>query len=337
MHIQFFVPGLLWPGLQTRSPCQGLDTPALERLLGLRPVDLAPPCDADTALIERFGLPSGTSHAALRRLGESGSPVSAACLCVDPVGLRFTRDHLLLIDGAELDITPAEASALVDGLNETFPDLGHFSRGSAHHWYLEPATPPRVRLTPLADVVGRPVAMFMPEGDEARHWHRLINETQVWLHAHPVNRARDADGRQTINSLWPWGHGSAPTVANTPVARLVGRSVLLDGLARAAGVMTETASPDTVLEGGHDTLVYDDAAAQAARHMDLAGWQAALAGLDRQWLAPALAALRDGRLQALSLVAPGDRASLSLDIVRPRLWPFWKRSQALQSLIERQQ
>lgn len=337
MRLQFFIPGLLWPGLQTRAPCQGLDAPALERLLGLQPAALGPPRNSDAALVERFRLPHDTAPAALRRLGETGQAPGGPCLCVDPVGLRFTRDHLLLIDGAELDIAPAEATALIDGLNDTFPEIGRFVAGSPSHWYLEQATPPQVRLVPLADVVGRPVAMFMPEGEDARHWHRLINETQVWLHAHPVNQARDAAGRQTINSLWPWGNGSALTTATAPAPRLVGVSPLLAGLARAAGSATEAAPLDTLLQDGRDALVCLGEAELAARHMDLGAWQAALADIDRQWLAPALAALRDARLQGISLTAPGDRATLQLELERPRLWPFWKRPQPLQTLIERQQ
>jgi len=336
MRLQIFVPGLLWPGLQTHAPCSGLAVPALERLLGLAEPTLAPGSNAESGLIRLFGLAADTSRAALRCLGRNGESSPAGRLCADPVGLRFTRDHLLLVDGESLDIAPDEARQLVDGLNETFPDIGHFQLGDAAHWYLDLAAPPRARFTPLADVVGRPVAMFMPEGEDARHWHRLINETQVWLHAHPVNAAREAEGRQTINSLWPWGHGLPVGQPTLTARRLVGHAPLLDGLAAAAGLAVDAAADAAILTEGVDTLLCDGTAGRAARDLDLAGWQAALAYLDQAWFAPALDGLRSGRIRHLELISPGDRATLELTLVRPRLWPFWKRPRPLQDLIQRQ-
>ncbi len=336
MRLQLFFPGLLWPGLQTQAPCEGLKAPALERLLGLASPTLAPGANAGASLTRLFGLDEATAPAALRYLGQTGERAPANRLCADPVGLRFTRDHLLLVDGESLEITADEAVQLVAGLNETFPDIGHFTLGDATCWYLDVDTPPRAHFTPLADVIGRPVPMFMPEGEDARHWHRLINETQVWLHAHPVNQAREVEGRQTINSLWPWGHGLPLAAATAPAARIVGDAPLLDGLAAAAGLTTEATTAEDVLASGRDALVCDDRAGHATRQLDLLGWQGAMAHLDAHWIAPALVALKAGRLTGIDLLAPGDRATLALRLDRPRLWPFWKRPRPLIDLIRQQ-
>ena len=339
MHIQFFVPGLLWPGLQTEAPTRGLETPALARLLGAAACELSPGQGSEIALLSAFGLPPGSSLAALRRLGEGDlqPPDTASWLCVDPVGLRFARDHLLLIEGSELDITSGEAAALIDGLNDEFGAIGRFEMANPYRWYLGLADSTPTDFAPLADVVGRPVAHFMPAGEGATEWHRLINETQVWLHNHPVNRARESEGRQTINSLWPWGAGDSPQAATAPAAVVVGSGSLLGGLCRSAGVTCRDQSIDALIAAGGDVLVCVDAAADGARHLDLGAWQRALASFDGEWLAPALAALRQGRARRISIHAPGDRATLVADLVRPRLWPFWKRPVPLQAFIVRQQ
>ena len=73
MHIQFFVPGLLWPGLQTEAPTRGLETPALARLLGVAACELAQGQGGEVALLSAFGLPPASSLAALRRL-VAGAP-----------------------------------------------------------------------------------------------------------------------------------------------------------------------------------------------------------------------------------------------------------------------
>ncbi|MCB1915959.1 MAG: hypothetical protein KDG52_09605 [Rhodocyclaceae bacterium] len=339
MHIQFFVPGLLWPGLQTEAPTRGLSTPALERLLGLAACDLAPGKGSEAALLDLFAQPPQTSFAALRRLGEPGlAPAAGASwLCADPVGLRFTRDHLLLIEGAALDIADDEASALVQGLNEEFGDIGRFEMAGPSRWYLGLEAPPPTRFSPLADVIGRPVAHFMPDGEAAAEWHRLINETQVWLHNHPVNQAREAIARPGINSLWPWGGGTGPRAAPAPSAVVVGDGPLLGGLCRNASVPCRDAAMETLVADGADVLVCFDAADAAARHLDLGRWQQALATFEQRWLAPAMDALRQGRLQCVTLHAPGDRISLGARLERPRLWPFWKRPRPLQEFIARQQ
>ncbi|MCB1886547.1 MAG: hypothetical protein KDH20_02965 [Rhodocyclaceae bacterium] len=336
MRLQFFLPGLLWPGLQTQAPCEGLAVPALERLLGLASPALTAGGNAEAALTRLFGLEPDTSPATLRSLGQGVAPAAASRLCADPVGLRFTRDHLLLVDGESLEITDDEAGQLIAGLNDTFPDIGRFTAGDACRWYLDLPAEPNARFTALADVIGRPVAMYMPEGEDARHWHRLINETQVWLHAHPVNQAREAAGRQTINSLWPWGHGAPLAEATPPASRIIGDAPLLDGLLAAAGRERAPADAAEALAAGHDLLVCDDRAGRATRQLDLPGWQQALADLDTTWFAPALAALRTGRLASIELLAPGDRATLALRLARPRLWPFWKRPRPLIDLIQQQ-
>ncbi|MCZ7655242.1 MAG: hypothetical protein M5R42_14705 [Rhodocyclaceae bacterium] len=57
-------------------------------------------------------------------------------------------------------------------------------------------------------MTGRTIEPFLPQGDDAREWRRFINEAQVLLHNHPINMAREAEGRPTVNSLWPWGPAS---------------------------------------------------------------------------------------------------------------------------------
>lgn len=339
MHIQFFVPGLLWPGLQTEAPTRGLETPALARLLGVAACELAQGQGGEVALLSAFGLPPASSLAALRRLGEDGlqPPDEASWLCADPVGLRFARDHLLLIEGSELDITVDEAAALIAGLNHEFGAIGRFEMASPYRWYLGLAGGTPTTFAPLADVVGRPVAHFMPEGEGAAEWHRLINETQVWLHHHPVNMAREAEGRQSINSLWPWGAGDPPQAALAPATVVVGDGSLLRGLCRSAGVTCGDQAIDALVAAGDGALVCVDEAADGARHLDLGAWQHALASFDTEWLAPALAAMRQGPVHRISIHAPGDRATLVADLVRPRLWPFWKRPVPLQAFIVRQQ
>jgi 2,3-bisphosphoglycerate-independent phosphoglycerate mutase len=50
-----------------------------------------------------------------------------------------------------------------------------------------------------------------PEGKTtADLLNRMVEESQVFLEQHPVNRKRRESGKQPANSLWPWAPGKKP-------------------------------------------------------------------------------------------------------------------------------
>ncbi|NTV10003.1 MAG: hypothetical protein HGA47_04420, partial [Zoogloea sp.] len=252
--------------------------------------------------------------------------------CADPVHLHFARDHLLLADAADLGITRDEADQLVAGLNETFADIGRFEAATPERWYLRPEHAPRARFAPLAEVVSRPVAMFMPAGEDERYWQRTINELQVWLHNHPLNQAREAAGRRSINSLWLWGAGRLPAGLATPARSVLADSPLARGLARTAGLQPQAAALPAAPDD--DTLALVEALYRPALYLDLDTWRNALAQMETEWFAPLLAALKSRRLQALRITVPGDRALLTLDIAARDLWKFWRKPRMLDDLLK---
>ncbi|MDP2134032.1 MAG: hypothetical protein Q8J99_10515, partial [Sulfuritalea sp.] len=150
---------------------------------------------------------------------------------------------------------------------------------------------------------------------------------------HPVNRAREAAGKPAVNSLWPWGGGRLPAgLAGThdalwsddPVAQGIARLLQIDGGAlpgHFAGI------------GGRTPLAVFATMEHPARRGDAIVWRDELARFDADWLAPALAALRSGRLDALRLIAPGELAAAELKISRGDLWKFWRKPCPLAELV----
>lgn len=334
MSIQLVIPGLIWPAATAVDLTKGLALPALEALLGHAHVSRGPAQSFEACLAGAFGLSAGgAAHAPLRRLGEAdGVAVEGDWLCADPVHLHFAREHLLLSDATELDITAQEAAALIERLNAFFaeaePGLGSFEAVTPARWYMRLAGPARARFVALNDAVGRPVAHFLPEGEDARRWQRLASEAQILLHDHPLNRAREAEGRRTINSLWLWGAGAIPSGIRAPARAVQADDVLARGLARAAGL--EASAPHAL--PGADTLVVLDALHTPALHLDIERWREALQRLETEWFAPLLAALKAGRSEPLRITAPGDRATLELTLTARGLWKFWRRPRPLDSL-----
>jgi len=334
MSIHLVIPGLVWPAATVTDLTRGLALPALQALLGHARVTSAPAMSLEAWLGQAFGLaPETLPHAALRRLGEADhAAVDGEWLCADPVHLHFARERLLLSDASDLALTAGEAAALITSLNDFFgeaePGLGRFEAGAPERWYLRLAEPARARFVALNDVVGRPVAPFLPEGEDARRWQRLVSEAQILLHDHPVNRAREAAGGRAVNSVWLWGGGHLPARLAAPARTVHADAVLARGLARAAGL--EPVSPHALPAG--DALVVLDALQLPALHLDIERWQQTLLRLEADWFAPLLTALKAGRTGALRISAPGDRTTLELTLGAASRWKFWQRPRALDSL-----
>ena len=128
------------------------------------------------------------------------------------------------------------------------------------------------------------------------------------LHNHPLNAERAAAGLAPVNSLWFWGAGALPDQVRCRFASVASDDESLTALAAFAGVKVD-ARPAS-WPGGNGEALFD---LRDARDLAL---------LERDWFAPLLAALDDGRLQRLQFdFADGAR----YDLARRQRWRFWRK------------
>lgn len=334
MRLHIVVPGLLWPKDSLNEITRGLDLPALATLLGRGRVERLPALAYERWLCDAFGVPAGeTPFGALRLLGEGLDPGGAAWLCVDPVHLRFSRDTLVVGGAAELDLDAQEAAQLTAMLNAQLAEFGEFLAPHPRRWYLRLKRAPRITTHALSAVTGRTIEPFLPQGDDARDWRRFINEAQVLLHNHPINTAREAEGRPMANSLWPWGAGPLPSRAATHAPHVHAASPLALGLAKLAGVPA-TAVPLQAEDAVPHSLTLLEDLGEAAQSRDAQTWRAGIAELEARWFSPLLAALKARRLQHLRLTALGDDAIADVTLDAGDLRQFWRRSKTLSDLTD---
>lgn len=341
MQLHFLVPGLIWADPVFKAALADRRLPALDMLLARGRWVWHAPATQESALAGLFGqVPDATPYAALRKLGETSAapPGPDHWLCADPVTLRFTQHGMLLGDGRTLGLSRDEADALVAELNQQFPDLGEFFAPAADRWLLRLRQPAGVRFHPPSKAVGRRVEVFFPEGEQRRTWVRNFNEVQVVLHNHPVNRRREDSGFTLVNSVWFWGGGSLadlqPLPADLP-SQIWTDDALALGFARHAGAATHSLPahfPEQEMAKAGRTLVILPHLSQAAHYGELLAWTEALMELEQKWFAPALNALKDGRISTLRLTGPGDLASLELNLNRSDCWKFWRRGSGLAQL-----
>ena len=351
MPLTLVIPELLWPEPADRDTLDTLACPALETLLARAVLRRRPAVSYEAALCDAAGLPENAPYAAVRHLGESADAPGAntttagrTWLAADPVHLHFLQERIVLADPSQLALSDDETQEIVATFNAELGEFGRFHAGAAGRWYLEPSDPTLAtehHAPPLSAVAGRSVERLLPSLGEAQAQRRLQNAAQMLLHEHPVNRAREAAGRMTINALWLWGGGPLPSDLTLPFDAILSDDPLARGLAHAAGVPARARPADAAAllsqrsrlaaeaRTAHPLVVLDDLAT-AVQYESGEAYRAALARLDADWFAPLLAALRDGTLRGeLTLLAPTVYGRLEWRLARPASWAFWRRPKPL--------
>jgi hypothetical protein len=175
--------------------------------------------------------------------------------------------------------------------------------------------------------LGSDPAQGMVAGADAGALRRLGAELEMWLHEHPVNRARLARALLPVSALWLWG-GTAPAPALAPArspaaagARataltVYGADLFLAGLCAAAGARSQQLvlpwpAAHQAAGAPGDVIVHG----QLGPAPDTASLQA----LEQQLIAPLVAQLRRGDWESLTLLV-GDRAVL----LRRHGWRVWQ-------------
>lgn len=321
------VPGLIWPRQALADLSGDLPLPAFSLLLGRGRLSASAAMDASAMLATELGASAPVPAAALRRLAFGRVRDDADWLCIDPVRLRFEERSLVLDDPARLGLDDAEAEALAVSLAPTFEALGDIDRLAPQCWNLR-LKKPAPAFAALPPGIGRAAAP-LPAHADYRPWRQALNEAQMVLHAHPVNLAREAAGRPTVNSLWPWGGGRPQAAGHGRLDQLWAADPVLLGLATWHGIASRPLPERYEGVAGQAILALFDALAAPARLGDALVWRDTLARLEADWLAPALAALRAGRLDRLRLLAPGEHDSIELLVARRDLWKFWRKPRPL--------
>lgn len=329
--LTLIVPGLIWTRQALADLAHDLPLPAFSTLLGRGRLSRRPPRSSHALLADLAGLCNPLPAAALRALAPGDHPGEAEWLCLDPVRLRFEERSLIVDDPRRLRLDDEEAQAFAVSLAPTFAELGRLVVLTPNTWNLRlSAGAPAFQALP--ETIGRP-APVLPLDAAHAPWRHAVSEAQMLLHAHPVNRAREAAGRPTVNSLWPWGGGRLSPLASAsthdalwsddPVAQGIARLLKIEGGPLPDGFGSSAA---------RNPLAVEDSLEQPARTGDALAWREQLARLEANWLLPALEALRAGRLDALRLLVPGDLAAAELHVSRSDLWKFWRKPCALTEL-----
>jgi hypothetical protein len=191
------------------------------------------------ALAEHFRWPHGPlPAAALIRQSVAGDAGGALWLSADPAWVQPELNGARLLACGNLGLGVEDSKSLVEALAETFEAEGmNLLVGDAQHWQLRLPSYVEVPSFPEPEeALGADLFEQLPKGEEGRRWRALINEAQVVLHNHPVNRTRAAQGLPPVNSVWLWGPGALPDWVECGLSRIYSDDLLAWALAHRANV-----------------------------------------------------------------------------------------------------
>ena len=242
-----------------------------------------------------------------------------------PVHLVAGIDTVRLHPAGLLHLAPPEQQALAADFAVVFRDSGWTLRPTGYRELLLTGTAPRYARggDPARWLGADPTPGVMAAADaasgDARQLRRLGSELEMWLHEHPLNRARNAAGQLTVSGLWLWGGATQPVpVLSTPARasplQVYGADLFLAGLCRLVG-----GSPHALPALGAPP---EPMGADAIVHLTLGGAadSAGLLALERDLLAPLMQQLRRGQWDALTLLAGEQGMTL-----RSAGWRPWTR------------
>jgi hypothetical protein len=257
-------------------------------------------------------------------------PPNSTVWIATPVHLIAGLTSLHLDRRSLLRLSPADLADFASSFERTFGDteLRLKAMPSGEFLLQGPATLNAITTEPARALVDR-LEGSLPTGSNAAALKRLGTELEMWLHEHPFNDARRQHGELAVTSLWLWGGGRVGTLDHsrqTPAELAFGSDSYLAGLWHVHGgesrplpeqlgdLLGNPRAPRAVLVAEVTPMLHSNPQ-----------WTIfeVLAELDRRFVSPALAALREGAVESVVLIA-NDR---ELRVRRGDRLKFWRRPQ----------
>lgn len=258
------------------------------------------------------------------------------CWRVTPVHLHAGLDHVRLDPPAQLGLTPDESTALAASISPLLRETGfQLLQPQTARWYLKPIDMPGAGPLPAdafgwRSASGRSIEAFLPSDSAARSWRRLLTEIQMTWFEHPVNEARQAQGKASVNSVWLDGRAGRAT--RFPFDACYSDFASVTGLAISAGL---SAAADPRLsrsdQPGHwrsllvapDLCKYDQ-----AEDVDEPQWIwnqiTRWCDTDNRLLAETITPEPCPPVSARTVVLTGNRRQITLCSMPADRWKFWR-------------
>lgn len=335
LNITLFVPGLL--DAEYEDDGRGPSLSTLELFLA-RSTQLVSQADSYGGMLcKLFQCPVEEGQdvpiAAIGRLMDGEKKPEGYWLRADPVHLHAGQKSLNLVDVNSLSLNQHDALALAACVRRSFAEQGwELEVPVPARWYVKLDRKPAIRTTEVFSVIGRDIQEYMPRGDDAGTWHRLMNEIQMQLHNADINQLRAERGELPVNSLWLWGSGRLPGLLERCWTRVYSDDSNIMGLSMLSNTPCLPLPDDAgELFQGEQTsaeilVVMSDFQTTMLQRRQA---RQRLIQFEKSWCSALLDGFKNGRLGRLTILARQKAFVLS----RGRLRKFWRRARPFNSYL----
>lgn len=240
------------PSLGDKTPLQAANKPFIDKLaktgeLGTVhtvPAELSP--GSDVANLSVLGYDPAEYYT-------GRSPLEAASIGIPLTETDLTlRANLVTLSGdgsyesrtmadySAGEISTEEASALISDLGQALNDRSTelFAGVSYRHCLVLHNRVQRATFTPPHDITGKPIAEYLPRGEDGAFYLALMKRSAELLRDHPVNRERIRRGKNPADSIWLWGAGTKPRLSPfTARTQLKGGIISAVDLLKGIGIL----------------------------------------------------------------------------------------------------
>ncbi len=338
-HLDILIPFALPPPEMAPDLVRALKMPALASLLSQAKHTTTPTLDEFSSslphehwLAEQFGIANRqqshgsppVSVASMQALGLT--PDAGVWFMLQPVHIHVARDHLVLTDLRQLQLTEPESRALFDVAAPFFQEVGKpLVYGTAHSWFVRADDWAALSTSTPDATCGHNIDIWMPKGSTAIQWRKLQNEIQMAWHGHPLNDAREQIGLKPVNSIWLWG-GTPTAMPVTPprYQQLFNPQDWMRALTPGASTQHAQCNADELRRAAPTNgLLTLDALLEPGLASDWAEWIDRMHQCERDWFEPMLAAVKDGAIERLSLILTNSTSVATFILSRRALRKFW--------------
>ena len=258
-RIELLLPGLFdLPAAEISAPLEAR-LPALNRWLRLARARATRAFTVDAMLRHALAIDGERSEGLplAQALEQAAGRRPERLLLLEAVHLRPDLHSAVLVPIEKTESNLSDFSIIINDLKDVFKVDFYLTAVADGIYLLELLgfDAPRHYPHPLS-VLGRNLSPYVEQSRGQLDWYKLLNEMQMFMHQHEVNRQRMHDGLLPINSLWAWGSGARPR-------HRAGSSVfycddpLLRRFAESLGLPTAGLGEIAALEAGSDAVVID--------------------------------------------------------------------------------
>src|SRR5665647_537564 len=182
-----------------------------------------------------------------------------------------TVDNGIMTDFSAGHISSPEGAELFSSLGQRIPGVV-FRPGVSYRNLIVVHNGKGAISTPPHDIVGENIANYLPKGPDAGLLLRCMEKSHEIFFEHPVNYARQKQGKPLATQIWPWSGGHKPAFPSFETkyhkkGGVISAVDLLKGIARCAGMEVITVPGAT----GYLDTDYDAKgryALEAIKHLD---------------------------------------------------------------------